>query len=197
MTTIQDQAKRSKAEHMLSLLKPDQRELVESRRRHCKPCSQNRKLSVVSVQCQACGCAGVSLIHGRCKLRKWPPDRDRGGEAIGMPPAPPPKPEPPAWMGRPVTPHAMHLTTNNTANGDGPHNELFVYGFPGLYAGANTELHHQIILWRAMGLQVHLIPGGPCRNEALYWVASLEHHLALARRSRMVDPAYRGPSEHL
>lgn len=48
-------------------------------------------------------------------------------------------------------------------------NELFIYGFPGLYAGANTELHHQIILWRSMGLKVHLIPGhAGYRQEPLY-----------------------------
>ena len=46
---------------------------------------------------------------------------------------------------------------------------VFVYGFPGLYAGANTELHHQIILWRSMGLSIHLIPSDRgYRNEALY-----------------------------
>ncbi|MEM6258480.1 MAG: glycosyltransferase [Planctomycetota bacterium] len=38
-----------------------------------------------------------------------------------------------------------------------------------MYAGANTELHHQIILWRSMGLTVHLIPGDAgYRNEPLY-----------------------------
>ncbi len=35
---------------------------------------------------------------------------------------------------------------------------LFVYGFPGLYGGAGTELHHQILAWRHMGVGVHLIP---------------------------------------
>lgn len=35
---------------------------------------------------------------------------------------------------------------------------LFVYGFPGLYGGAGTELHHQILAWRHMGMEVHLIP---------------------------------------
>ena len=46
---------------------------------------------------------------------------------------------------------------------------LFVYGFPGLYGGAGTELHHQIIVWLKMGLEVHIIPsdtGYP--NEPLY-----------------------------
>nr|WP_240772698.1 glycosyltransferase [Phragmitibacter flavus] len=36
--------------------------------------------------------------------------------------------------------------------------KLFVHGFPGNYGGAGTELHHQIILWRTMGIEVHLIP---------------------------------------
>ncbi len=46
---------------------------------------------------------------------------------------------------------------------------LFVYGFPGLYGGAGTELHHQIIAWRSMELDVHLIPtNGGWRGEPLY-----------------------------
>lgn len=35
---------------------------------------------------------------------------------------------------------------------------LFIHGFPGLYGGAGTELHHQIIAWQHMGIEVHLIP---------------------------------------
>ncbi|MDR2980715.1 MAG: glycosyltransferase [Puniceicoccales bacterium] len=46
---------------------------------------------------------------------------------------------------------------------------IFVYGFPGLYGGAGTELHHQIIAWRHMNLEVHLIPTHPnYRRERLY-----------------------------
>lgn len=37
---------------------------------------------------------------------------------------------------------------------------IFVHGFPSLYGGAGTELHHQIIVWREMGMEVHLIPAG-------------------------------------
>ncbi len=33
----------------------------------------------------------------------------------------------------------------------------FVYGFPGLCGGARTEMHHQIIMWLAMGKEVHII----------------------------------------
>lgn len=48
-------------------------------------------------------------------------------------------------------------------------NRLFVYGFPGLYGGAATELHHQIILWRKIGAEVHLIPTDHgFRNEPLF-----------------------------
>ena len=39
-----------------------------------------------------------------------------------------------------------------------PIKRLFVNGFPGLYGGAGTELHHQILAWRRMGVEVHLIP---------------------------------------
>lgn len=159
----------AKAEHLLSLLKPEQREVVEQRKKRCGPCSQNEKLGVVTVQCKACGCAGVSLIHGRCKLRKWPPGRDASGEPIQMPPVPPPKPEPPSWSNTPAASHASNITLRNSRPEGTSSSEIYVYGFPGQYAGANTELHHQIILWRRMGLGVHLIPGGRgYRNEVLY-----------------------------
>ena len=36
--------------------------------------------------------------------------------------------------------------------------EIYVYGFPSLYGGAGTELHHQIIVWRRMGIDVHMLP---------------------------------------
>ena len=45
---------------------------------------------------------------------------------------------------------------------------IFVHGFPSLYGGAGTELHHQIIVWRKLGLQVHLIPSWECIREPLY-----------------------------
>lgn len=46
---------------------------------------------------------------------------------------------------------------------------IFAHGFPGKYGGASTELHHQIKLWRAMGVDVHLIPsGGNPKKEPLY-----------------------------
>ena len=46
---------------------------------------------------------------------------------------------------------------------------LFVYGFPGLYGGAGTELHHQIEVWLKLGLEVHLIPNSPgYEREPLY-----------------------------
>jgi len=48
-------------------------------------------------------------------------------------------------------------------------NRLFVYGFPGLYGGAGTELHHQILAWQHMSVEVHLIPtNAGYRNEPLY-----------------------------
>jgi glycosyltransferase involved in cell wall biosynthesis len=50
------------------------------------------------------------------------------------------------------------------------HNKkIYVYGFPGLYGGAGTELHHQIILWIKMGMDVHIIPSSSgYKNEPLY-----------------------------
>jgi hypothetical protein len=39
--------------------------------------------------------------------------------------------------------------------------KIFVYGFPTLYGGAGTELHHQLRLWRTLDLEVHIIPSAP------------------------------------
>jgi glycosyltransferase involved in cell wall biosynthesis len=38
--------------------------------------------------------------------------------------------------------------------------ELWVAGFPGYCGGANTELDHNIDLWRRFGVDVHLVPMG-------------------------------------
>lgn len=38
---------------------------------------------------------------------------------------------------------------------------ICVIGFPSRLGGADTELDHQIRVWHALGLQVHLIPTGP------------------------------------
>ena len=159
-----------KAERLLSLLKPEQRDFVTTRRAFCEPCGQNKRLHQITVICKAGGCAGISLIHGRCKLRRWPaPGSESNGTPITMPPPPPPPPEEPEWMSRPAMAYAVHQTSRNTAAPGTPINDVFIYGFPGLYAGANTELHHQIVLWRSMGLNIHLIPSDPgYRNEALY-----------------------------
>jgi hypothetical protein len=47
--------------------------------------------------------------------------------------------------------------------------DVYVHGFPGLYGGADTELHHQILAWLRMKLRVHLIPGyASYKNEPLY-----------------------------
>jgi glycosyltransferase involved in cell wall biosynthesis len=39
--------------------------------------------------------------------------------------------------------------------------KVYVHGFPGLYGGAQTELHHQIPIWQRLGFEVHLIPSMP------------------------------------
>ena len=38
------------------------------------------------------------------------------------------------------------------------HKPIYVYGFPSLYGGAGTELHHQIGIWQKLVLDVHIIP---------------------------------------
>ncbi|HRH97845.1 MAG TPA: glycosyltransferase [Prosthecobacter sp.] len=46
---------------------------------------------------------------------------------------------------------------------------VFAHGFPGRYGGASTELHHQIKLWLAMGVEVHIIPSQVnYQNEPLF-----------------------------
>lgn len=48
-------------------------------------------------------------------------------------------------------------------------NKIFVYGFPTLYGGAGNELYHQIRLWRALDLEVHIIPSAQgYTDERLY-----------------------------
>lgn len=46
---------------------------------------------------------------------------------------------------------------------------IFITGFPSLYGGAGTELHHQIIAWGHMGIEIHIIPSYEgYKNEPLY-----------------------------
>lgn len=46
-------------------------------------------------------------------------------------------------------------------------NSICVIGFPSRLGGADTELDHQIRIWQAIGLQVHLIPTGPLDENLL------------------------------
>lgn len=46
---------------------------------------------------------------------------------------------------------------------------IFVHGFPALYGGAGTELHHQILAWQQLGIDINIIPTGRAfRREPLY-----------------------------
>lgn len=45
---------------------------------------------------------------------------------------------------------------------------IYVLGFPSLYGGAGTELHHQILVWLKMDKNVHLIPTWDVQNAPLY-----------------------------
>ena len=38
--------------------------------------------------------------------------------------------------------------------------EIWVAGYPSLYGGADTELDHNIDLWRRFGVEVNLVPFG-------------------------------------
>lgn len=60
-------------------LSDEQRELVSSRRAICNTCDSKRRLTALTVNCRSCGCAGLSLLNGRCHLGKWPAsDAQRG-----------------------------------------------------------------------------------------------------------------------
>lgn len=71
-----------------------------------------------------------------------------------------------------------------------PIRRLFVNGFPSLYGGAGTELHHQIIVWRKMGVEVHLIPSWDYHGEPLYnEMVSLGVIMHAQRTGRPSNPA--------
>lgn len=59
-------------ELVLRFYDADQQAQIESRRKVCLTCDENRGLTVLTVKCRSCGCAGVALVSGRCRLRKWP-----------------------------------------------------------------------------------------------------------------------------
>lgn len=56
----------------LATLTDAQRSTVATRKAVCNACDQNGGLSAVTVKCHGCGCAGLSLLNGTCKLNKWP-----------------------------------------------------------------------------------------------------------------------------
>jgi hypothetical protein len=58
----------------------DQRALLAARRAICDPCDLQRGFTVLTVKCKHCGCAGLSLLHGRCPLRKWDNDGNGSGD---------------------------------------------------------------------------------------------------------------------
>src|SRR4051812_11180605 len=43
--------------------------------------------------------------------------------------------------------------------------QIGVVGHPSRYGGADTELHHQILCWLKMGLEVHVVPTGNLARE--------------------------------
>lgn len=64
----------------LKHLTETQRSTVEAHRTTCQtsgpngaPCEMNGGMTGLTVKCHGCGCAGLSLLHGQCKLGKWKP----------------------------------------------------------------------------------------------------------------------------
>lgn len=56
----------------LAMYPPEQRALIDARRAVCAACESGRNVTDLTVHCRACDCKGLSLLLGRCKLRKWP-----------------------------------------------------------------------------------------------------------------------------
>lgn len=56
----------------LATLTDAQRETVAMRKSACSGCEHNGGLTAVTVRCAGCGCAGLSLLNGTCKMGKWP-----------------------------------------------------------------------------------------------------------------------------
>lgn len=55
------------------LLSEAQRTVSLARYTVCKACPENAGLTAYTVRCKGCGCAGLSLVSGVCKLGKWTP----------------------------------------------------------------------------------------------------------------------------
>lgn len=53
--------------------------MVKLRRTICDACDHNRSLTRETVYCRACNCIDVSLLHGRCRLQKWPTPEEIDG----------------------------------------------------------------------------------------------------------------------
>ncbi len=55
-----------------TLLTPLQQKRVTDHRAICESCEHAKGFTRLTVRCEDCGCAGLSLINGRCPKKKWP-----------------------------------------------------------------------------------------------------------------------------
>lgn len=56
---------------LLVLLSDDQQRTIASRKAVCESCAHAKRLHKISVHCEGCGCAGLSLLTGTCPRNKW------------------------------------------------------------------------------------------------------------------------------
>jgi len=54
-----------------AILTDEQKQRMQTHRAICETCEHARGFTQVTVKCQGCGCAGVSLLNGRCPKDKW------------------------------------------------------------------------------------------------------------------------------
>jgi len=68
-------------DHKMRFLSDEKRSLVLARRTVCERCDRNEGLAALTVKCNGCRCAGISLSNGSCRLDKWPTTPPRNGDA--------------------------------------------------------------------------------------------------------------------
>jgi len=165
-------------------LSDEQREFVNARRAVCNTCDSKRRLTALTINCRSCGCAGLSLLNGRCHLGKWPAnDAQRtqgdishqadvagnGNRTVIENPLPSRDQASPQTDIHQVVVRLEHdaetyrrSTPNVTSSGSRKMppviDRIAVVGHPSKVGGADTELDHQIRCWQTMGIEVHLCP---------------------------------------
>lgn len=54
-----------------AILTQDQQQRVRERKAICATCDRAKGFTQLTVRCDGCGCAGLSLLTGKCPKDKW------------------------------------------------------------------------------------------------------------------------------